>query len=1190
MFAKVAGFELRYQLRQPIFYVACLIFFLLSFGSVASDNVQLGAGGNVKRNAPYAIALATLIFSQFYMLVSTAFVANVVIRDDATGYGPIVRSTPVRKFDYLFGRFTGAFVAVLLAFLAVPLGFIVGSLMPWVDPETVGPFRPDAYLHSYFVFGVPGLLLSSAIFFALATITRSMMATYLGVVAFLVAYTALTALLQRPEFEDAVALLEPFGTAAFAQTTEYWTPADRNTRNAELTGVLVANRALAIGLSLAFLALAYRLFRFETRGRAARKKEKLAKLEAKSEAAAVGRPLPEPTFGRASAWAVLVKRTKFEMAQVFKSPAFAVLLLLGVLLAGSILWFSDEIFGTAAYPVTRVMIEGLRGGFGLILLIVAIYYSGELVWRERERRVHEITDSSAVPDWAFVVPKTLAIIGVLVSIQLVAMLTGMAVQAGRGWYQFEIGKYLAWFVLPGAVSMALLAVLSVFVQVLSPNKFVGWGVMVLYFISTLVLDNLGFDHSLYQYAGGIGVPLSDMNGQGDFARFNMWFDLYWTALAVIMVVLAYALWRRGTETRYAPRLRRLPRRLMGAPGVIAGSALVAFAGLGGWIYTNTNVWNEYRSGPDEERRLANYEKTLLRYENTPQPSVAQVTLNVELHPHDARAVTRGSYLIENRTEAPLREIHLRLLADDLKLTSANVEGGRRTRYFDDFDYGIYTFDRPMAPGERRTVRFVTEAGHRGFKNSGNTTRLVDNGTFLNNAEIAPAVGMNRDGGLRDRAKRRKYGLPAELRPAKLEDESARAVNELRTDWVRSDITVSTVADQTPIAPGYKVSDVTTGGRRTARFVTEAPIHHFFSVQSARYVKTAETYKGVEMAVFHDRQHGRNVPRMINALKASLDYYTTAFGPYQFRQARIIEFPAYATFAQAFANTMPYSEGFGFIADFRNSEKIDVATYVTAHELAHQWWAHQVVGADMQGSTMITETLAQYSALMVMERMYGPEQVRKFLKFELDRYLRDRATEVVEELPLYRVEGQQYVHYRKGSLAMYLLKDTIGEAAVNRALRRLVEERRFQGAPYPRSVELINLLRQEAGPEHQALITDLFERITLYDVKTEQVQTRRRPDGRWDVTLTVRAKKLYADGEGDETDAPLNETFDVGVFTAEPGKKGFDQKDVLAFERRPIRTGTQTITLTVAREPTHAGVDPYNKRIDRDSGDNLRKVG
>jgi aminopeptidase N len=1124
------------------------------------------------------------------MLVTTAFVANVVIRDDATGYGPIVRSTPVRKFDYLFGRFTGAFLAVLLAFLAVPLGFILGSVMPWVDPETVGPFNPGAYLHSYLVFGVPGLLLSSAIFFALATITRSMMATYLGVVAFLVIYTAVTALLGRPEFEDALALLEPFGTAAFTQTTEYWTTADRNTRTAELTGVLVANRALAIGLSLAFLALAYRLFRFETRGRAARKKEKLAKLEAAAEAPAAAGPLPAPGFGAGATWAVLVKRTRFEMAQVFKSPAFAVLMLLGVVLAGSVLWFSDEIFGTAAYPVTRVMIQGLQGSFSLILLIVAIYYAGELVWRERERRVHEITDSSAVPDWAFVVPKTLAIIGVLVSIHLAAMLTGIAVQAGRGWFEFEIGKYLAWYVLPGAVDMALIAVLAVFVQAMSPNKFVGWGVMVLYLISTLILSNLGFDHNLYRYASGVGVPLSDMNGQGDFARFDAWYDAYWTALAVIMIVLAYALWRRGTETRYLPRLRRLPRRLAGTPGVIGGLALASFAGLGAWIFTNTNIWNEYRSAPAEERRLANYEKTLLKYEDTPQPSVAQVTLNVELHPQDARAVTRGSYLIENRTNQPLREIHLRLLSEDLKLRSVDVEGGRRTRLWEEFDYGVYTFDRPMAPGERRTVRFVTEAGQRGFKNSGNTTRIVDNGAFLNNTEIAPAVGMSRDGGLRDRAKRRKHGLPAELRPAKLGDESARAFNELRTDWVRSDITVSTVADQTPIAPGYKVSDTTAGGRRTARFVTEAPIHHFFSVQSGRYEVTRRNHKGVELAVFHDAQHRRNVPRMLNALQASLDYYTAAFGPYQFRQARIIEFPAYATFAQAFANTMPYSEGFGFIADFRDPEKIDVATYVTAHEMAHQWWAHQVVGADMQGSTMLTETLAQYSALMVMERMYGPEKVRKFLKFELDRYLRDRATEVVEELPLNRVEGQQYIHYRKGSVAMYLLKDMIGEEAINRALKRLVEDRRFKGAPYPRSVELINLLRQEAGPEHQALITDLFERITLYDVKTSEARSRKRPDGRWEVTLTVEAKKLYANGEGDETDAPLNELFDVGVFSAEPGKKGFDRNDVLFFERRPIRTGTQTVTVTVAREPTHAGVDPYNKRIDRETGDNLRKVG
>jgi aminopeptidase N len=1190
MFARIAGFELRYQLRQPVFYVAAAVFFLLSFGSIASDNVGLGASGAVHRNSPFVIAQATLIFTQFYMLVTTAFVANVVIRDDATGYGPIVRSTPIRKFDYLFGRFTGAFIAVLLAFLAVPAGFIVGAVMPWVDPETVGPMRLQDHVHSYFVFAVPGLLLSSAIFFALATVTRSMMATYLGVVGFLVVYTVATTLLSRPEFEDALALLEPFGTGAFIQATEYWTAAERNTRNVALDGVILANRAIAIGLSLAFLALAYRLFRFETRGRAARRKEKLAKLEAAAPAAAAAGALPSPSFGAATAWAVLAKRTRFEMAQVFKSPAFAVLVLLGVLLAGTTLWFSGEMFGTNTYPVTRVMIEGLQAGFGIILLIVSIYYSGELVWRERERRVHEITDSSAAPDWAFVVPKTMAIAGVLIAIQVVAVLTGIGVQIAKGWYEFELGKYLVWFLIPGAVNMILYAVLAVFVQAMSPNKFVGWGIMVLYFISTIVLTNLGLDHGLYRFNSGPGVPLSDMNGRGDFWRHALWFDLYWSALGVIMLVIAYGLWRRGTETRYAPRLRRLPHRLAGAPGLIGGVALVAFVGLGGWIFVNTNVWNEYRSRPSEERWQADYEKTLLRYEDVPQPAVAQVTLNVELHPHDTRAVTRGVYLLENRTGAPLNEVHVRLGERDLKLRSLRIDGARRARDFPRFDYAIYRFDRPMQPGEQRRMMFETELGQRGFKNSGNTTRIVDNGTFINNFEFAPMIGMTRDGALQDRAKRRKYGLPPELRPAKLEDESARAFNELRSDWVRSDITVSTVADQTPLAPGYKVSDAVSNGRRTARFVSDAPIHHFFSVQSARYVVTQEPYKGVNLAVYHDAQHGRNVPRMINALKVGLDYYQSAFGPYQFRQARIIEFPAYATFAQAFANTMPYSEGFGFIADFRDPEKIDFATYVTAHELAHQWWAHQVVGADMQGSTMLTETLAQYSALVVMERIYGPDQVRKFLKYELDRYLSDRGSELVEELPLIRVEGQQYIHYRKGSMAMYLLKDMVGEAAVNRALKRLVEARRFQGAPYPRSTDLIRLIREEAGPEHQGLITDLFERITLYDVKTTEAEKRRRPDGRWDVTLTVEAEKLYADGEGNETAAPLNEPFDVGVFTAEPGKKGFDRNDVLFFERRPIRTGTQKITLTVPREPIHVGVDPYNKRIDRDSGDNLRKVG
>jgi aminopeptidase N len=393
----------------------------------------------------------------------------------------------------------------------------------------------------------------------------------------------------------------------------------------------------------------------------------------------------------------------------------------------------------------------------------------------------------------------------------------------------------------------------------------------------------------------------------------------------------------------------------------------------------------------------------------------------------------------------------------------------------------------------------------------------------------------------------------------------------------------------PIAPGYRVSEEVKNGRRTIRYRTDAPILQFFSMQSAAYAIKRDRWKDVELAVYYDPAHAYNVDRMIKAMKLSLDYTSTNFSPYKFKQLRILEFPDYEQFAQSFANTVPYSEGIGFIANYKDPEKIDMVTYVTAHEIGHQWWAHQIIGADMQGMTLLSETLAQYTALMVMEHLYGPDQIRKFLRFELDRYLRRRGGEMIEELPLERVENQAYIHYQKGSLAMYLLKDEIGEDAVNRALRGLLAEYAFKGAPYPTSKDLLRHLRAEAGPEHQQLITDLFQKITLYDVKVTGARKQKRADGKWDVTLDVDARKLYADGQGLETETPLDESFDVGLFTAEPGRKEFSRKSVLTFERQSLHSGTQKVTLVAASEPSYAGVDPYNKRVDRNSEDNVTRV-
>jgi len=659
-------------------------------------------------------------------------------------------------------------------------------------------------------------------------------------------------------------------------------------------------------------------------------------------------------------------------------------------------------------------------------------------------------------------------------------------------------------------------------------------------------------------------------------------------------VLAWALWTRGVGAPLGKRLARLPHRLAGTAGVLAAGALVAMLGLGGWIYYNTNLLNKYRTALDVERLNAEYEQALIGYETVPQPRIVDVQLDVALYPEEPRAVTRGRYVVENRSGAPLTEVHVRW-QHPLEMTTLEVEGASLVKDYPEHDYRIYRYAQPLAPGARHEIRFETLRGQRGFRNSGDEQRIVDNGTFLDNTEIAPTLGMDRDDLLKDRAKRRKYGLPPELRPAKLEDDSARAFNALRkdSDWVTSDITVSTSADQLAIAPGYRVTESVAGGRRTVRYRSDAPIQNFFSVQSARYAVAEDRWRDVDLAVYHDPAHAYNVERMLVAMKASLDYFTANFSPFQFRQARILEFPAYADFAQSFANTVPYSEGIGFIANYDDqkdgAEKIDMVTYVTAHEIGHQWWGHQVIPSDQQGATFVIESLAQYSALMVMEQMYGPEQIRKFLKYELDRYLRSRGGEVLEELPLVRVENQPYIHYQKGALAMYLLKDQVGAERVNAALRGLLEEFAFKPAPYANALDLVRHLRAAAGPEYQTLVTDLFERITLYDVKVVDAKSARRADGRWDVTLEVEARKLYADGEGRETEAPLAESFDLGVFTVEPGRKGYGKDSVIAVERATVHSGRQTLRVVVDREPVVAGVDPFNKRVDRNSEDNLKPV-
>ena len=403
------------------------------------------------------------------------------------------------------------------------------------------------------------------------------------------------------------------------------------------------------------------------------------------------------------------------------------------------------------------------------------------------------------------------------------------------------------------------------------------------------------------------------------------------------------------------------------------------------------------------------------------------------------------------------------------------------------------------------------------------------------------------------------------------------------DFIAFDATVGTEPDQFAIAPGYLQREWTENGRRYFHYRMDSPILNFFAFQSARYVVRNDRWNDVAIGVYYHPGHDYNVDRMIAATKAGLDYFTAAFGPYQHKQFRIIEFPRYQTFAQSFPNTIPYSEGIGFIARVRDDDPddIDYPYYVTAHELAHQWWGHQVPGADVQGETMLVETLAQYSALMVMKQKYGDAKMRRFLRYELDRYLIGRSGEQKKELPLSRVENQPYIHYRKGSLIMYALADYIGEANLNRAIRAYRDEWAFKGPPFSSTTHLIAKIREVTPPDLQYVLDDFFDTITLYDNRAQSAAAKALPDGRYEVTLTVVARKRKADDLGHEDEAPLHDLIDIGVLGAEG--------EPLFLEKRRIDREQTSFTVVVGKRPARAGIDPYNKLIDRSPKDNTVAV-
>lgn len=776
------------------------------------------------------------------------------------------------------------------------------------------------------------------------------------------------------------------------------------------------------------------------------------------------------------------------------------------------------------------------------------------------------------------VGKLLGLWLVIVAFHAILMLAGVMTQVVRGWYDFDFALYFQILFGLRRVDALVFALLALSVHALVNQKHVGHLVVLLLAVGLNALAPLlGIEHPLLLYGSEPGWRYSPISGFGPFVGPVLWYELYWAAWTLLLALVAGLFMARGVERAMGERVRiarsRFRGRTVGALAAVLGLVLL----VGAFIFYNTNILNTYRSAAEGTERQAEYERLYGQYDGAPQPQIKATELTVEIYPDRREADVRGVYHLVNRTPGQIDTIHVAVASG---VATGEIEFGSPARAAlldDDLGHRIYVLGAPLQSGDSLEMSWQVRYAPRGFPARGISTAVVENGSFIVMGEWMPFIGYQPWRELTNEVERKEHGLAA--RPAVRSLDNLGAVRD-RTDQERVDleVTIGTAADQVAVAPGEFVDTSMREGRRYFHYKTDAPISQGYAIFSADYAVRSGRAGDVATQVYHHPAHSLNVDRMLRSMEVSLEQFTERFGPYSYKVLRMVEYPGDGGGSlHAASGTIWYQELFSLFDTDRDARRMDLPFAVVAHEVAHQF---QPVPENVEGRALLSESFAWYAAMGVIEQEYGAEHLQRFLAFMRESYLRLRPR---ADVPLLRA-ADFFLAYRKGPFAMYALREYVGQEKVDLAWRRLREQHASAQPPLATSLDLYRELKAVTPDSLQQLLGDLLERNTFWELETRQATAEQTPGGEWQVRLDVVARKLAVDTAGVETDFPMNDLIEIGVFA--PAENGEAQGRPLYLAMQRIRTGPQTITVTVPLRPARAGIDPRHLLIDVEPHDNL----
>jgi ABC-2 type transport system permease protein len=1099
----------------------------------------------------------------------------------------------VSKTEYLGGRFLAALVLNALILLAVQVGSLLAAHAPGVNPEIIGPFRPAAYLAAYGLIALPNAFIATAIQFAVALVSGRPMASYAGSMGLFFFSYPVTFVLYFSPLQELALLADPIGVMAIMnEMMSDWTIVEKNVRMFTLEGPMLLNRAIWVGIALLTLAFIHLRFQFAHRTATdvwSRLRRRFAMKAPTPDTApariAIAVPQVRRSFGFATRvrQAISIARSSFWM--IAKSPPGLFLLAVVPMFVVLVLHVESGMWGIQMLPRTGYILAKhvtaaltFFSDYRVIVPLLIVYFAGELVWRERDARISENVDATPVPEWVFFLGKFLGLGLVLSAFMVSLTAAGMLAQTLMGYYDFQVGLYVKILFGLQLPEYLLFAVLVLLVHTLVDQKHVAMLVALVVYFLIVFSSVLGVEHKLLVYGSSPGWSFTDMRGFGQSVGPWLAFKLYWAAWALLLAVAATLLWVRGREPAFRSRLDMARLRFTGRTVGAAAVAVALILTLGGFIFYNTNVLNEYITDDELVERRADYERRYGKYEGIPQPVRVGTNLRIEIHPDRRAATIEGSYRLVNRSAVAIDSVHLEpAFYVDTRVTFDRAF--RQVVEDDEIGHDIYALEEPLQPGDSLTLSFTVTFepcgfGNSGLRSSGAGTAILANGTYFTGGAL-PVIGYQPMRELWSTDDRRKHGLPRQVTlPPPGDIDPSVAANAPAT----FEAIVGTDEDQVAVAPGELRRAWSEAGRRYFHYVSDVPISGMDVFFSADYTVHRERWKDVDLQLFVHPGHAKQMERVLRSARASLDYYSEQFGPYPYRFLQIVEQPG-DFLGMGVDGSGVITGGEGFFLLNPEQEGFDAIFEIVAHEMGHQWWGMQLKPAFAEGGGVISESLAWYSAMQLVRKTKGREALRRFMSFMREP---NPWPPIRTGLPLLRAMDP-WANYRKGPYAMHALSEYVGEHRVNGALRSLVEKKASSLAT---TLDMYRELQAVTPDSLRPLLHDLFEVNAFWTFDTRQATAVQTEGGSWQVTLEVEAHKVVGDSAGVEREMPMNEWVEIGIFAAAgPGEV---LGKPLYVQKHRISSGRQEITVTIPERPARGGIDPYNL-LDWEEGDNIEAI-